>query len=141
MEKEVLRTVKKYNLISEGDSVIVGLSGGADSVSLLLCLLKLKEHLGIKEVIGVHINHSLRPTADRDEEFSKKLCEKLNVPFYSEKIDIKGLKEELSLCEEEAGRIARYQFFNKIREITGANKIATAHNKNDCTVTDTVIFL
>ncbi len=135
MEKEVLRTVKKYNLISEGDSVIVGLSGGADSVSLLLCLLKLKECLGIKEIIGVHINHCLRPTADRDEEFSKKLCEKYNIPFYSEKADIKKLKNELSVCEEEAGRIVRYNFFNKIREITGAEKIATAHNKNDCTET------
>ena len=131
MENQVLNTVRKYNLIEEGDTVIVGLSGGADSVSLLISLHSIKNLLKIKKIIGVHLNHNLRETAKRDEEFSKALCEKLNLEFYSKTADIKALKEELKVCEEEAGRIARYSFFYEIKEKTGANKIATAHNKND----------
>lgn len=135
MEKEVLRTINKYKLIDRDDIIIVGLSGGADSVSLLLCLNSLSKILGIKKLIGVHINHCLRDTAKRDEEFSKNLCKRLGIEFYSKSVNIKALKEELKVCEEEAGRIARYEFFREIRNKTGATKIATAHNKNDQTET------
>jgi len=135
MEKEVLKTINKYKLIEEDDVIIVGLSGGADSVSLLLCLNSLSKALKIKKLIGVHINHCLRDTAKRDEEFSKNLCKRLGIEFYSKSVDIKALKEKLKVCEEEAGRIARYEFFSEIKNKTGATKIATAHNKNDQTET------
>ena len=131
MEKQVLNTVRKYNLIKENDTVIVGLSGGADSVSLILALNNLKKILKIKKIIGVHLNHNLRETAKRDEEFSRRLCENLKIDFYSKTEDIKTLKDDLKVCEEDAGRIARYNFFFEIKEKTGADKIATAHNKND----------
>ncbi|MBE7029059.1 MAG: tRNA lysidine(34) synthetase TilS [Ruminococcaceae bacterium] len=131
MENKVLSTVKKYNLISPMDTVIVGLSGGADSVSLILCLYNLKEKLKINKIIACHINHNLRETALRDEEFSRKLCEKLGIDFYVKSVDIKKIKNELKVCEEEAGRIARYDFFNEIKSKTGALKIATAHHMGD----------
>ena len=135
MEKEVLKTITEYSLIDKGDTVIVGLSGGADSVSLMVCLDNLKEKLGIKKIIGVHVNHLIRDTAERDEKFSENLCKQLGADFYSVRINIKELKEKLGVCEEEAGRIARYNFFEEIKKKTNADKIATAHNKNDQTET------
>lgn len=131
MEEKVLKTVKKFKLISPGDNIIVGLSGGADSVSLLLALCAVREKLGIGKIVACHINHNLRETAKGDEDFSRKLCEKLNVPFYLKNADINKLKKELKLSEEDAGRKIRYEFFNEIREKTGGGKIATAHNLND----------
>ena len=131
MEEKVLKTIKKFNLISPGDTVITGLSGGADSVSLLICLCNLKERLGIGKIVACHINHNLRETAKRDEEFSRELCKKYNVDFYLKSADVKGIKKELKLSEEDAGRVVRYAFFNEIRELLGGGKIATAHNLND----------
>ncbi len=131
MEEKVLKTINKYNLISSGDTVIVGLSGGADSVSLLLSLCGLKERLGIKKIVACHINHNLRETAKRDEEFSRKLCEKCGVDFYLKSADIKKIKKDFKLSEEDAGRQVRYSFFNEIRTLVGGGKIATAHNLND----------
>ncbi len=131
MEEKVLQTIRKYNLIAPGDTVITGLSGGADSVSLLVSLCSLKEKLGIKKIIACHINHNLRETAKRDEEFSRRLCENLGVDFYLKNADIKRIKNELKLSEEDAGRQVRYAFFNEVRNLSGGGKIATAHNLND----------
>ena len=131
MEEKVLKTINKYSLIAPGDTVILGLSGGADSVSLLLSLLNLKDRLKIKKIIACHINHNLRENAKRDEEFSRNLCKKYGVDFYLKSVDIKKIKNELKLSEEDAGRQVRYSFFNEIRELSGGGKIATAHNLND----------
>ena len=131
MKDKVQKTVQKYNLITPGDTVVVGLSGGADSVALITVLSELKETLQIKKIIACHLNHNLRVTAKRDEEFAEKLCRKLNIDFYVKSVDIKKEKNRLKLCEEETGRIARYEFFHEIKAKTGADKIATAHNLND----------
>ena len=129
--KNVLKTIKKYNLITPGDTVLVGVSGGADSVALLKSLISLKETLKIKKIAVCHINHNLRETAKRDEDFVRDLCKKENLDFFIKNADIKEEKERLKVSEEEAGRIVRYDFFHKIKEETGATKIATAHNLND----------
>ena len=129
--RSVYKTVKKYNLIAPGDTVLVGVSGGADSVALLKSLINLKEILKIKKIAVCHINHNLRETAKRDEDFVRDLCKRENIDFYLKNADIKKEKKRLKVSEEEAGRIVRYEFFHKIKEETGATKIATAHNLND----------
>ncbi len=127
----VENTVKKHNMLKTGDKIVVGLSGGADSVSLMvsLSMLKDKYELGI---IGVHINHMIRGNeADRDEDFSKELCKKLGVEFVSYREDVPHYAKENRISEELAGRQIRYLRFNEVLKNKNANKIAVAHNKND----------
>lgn len=121
--------------------VLVGLSGGADSVMLLLVLCELrKRHGGSFEVKAVHVNHMIRGSeADRDEDFSRELCKGLGVPFFSERIDVPKLAERLSCGIEEAARKARYDIFDKIVKADGElSCVAVAHNATDNL--ETVIF-
>ena len=119
--------------------VLIGLSGGADSVALLFVLLKYRESFDFP-LKAVHINHSIRgEEADLDEEFSKKLCKNLGVDFESFKIDVPSLAKTLGLGLEEAARNARYQRFNEILESESSlSSIAVAHNATDNL--ETVIF-
>ena len=82
-------------------------------------------------IIVAHINHMIRDEADSDEEFVRNFCEKIGVDFYSKRIDVKDIANNNKIGLEEAGRIARYDFFDEIMKKTNANKIAIAHNKND----------
>ncbi len=122
--------VKKYSLIQEGDSVLVALSGGADSVSLLSGLLMLKSKYKL-HLEAAHINHSLREEADSDESFCRKICEKNGILFHSKKVDIAYLSKKSGQSEEACGRKERYKFFEEIISDTPF-KIATAHTKDDC---------
>lgn len=130
LKQEVLDTIKKYNLIESGDKIVLGVSGGPDSISMLNILYELKEKLGISLIV-CHINHGLRENAKRDEEFVNKYCENRNIEFHVLHADIakQAKKEKRGL--EETGRKVRYEFFNEILEKTNSNKIAIAHNKND----------
>ncbi len=120
--------IKKYNMISPGDIIICGLSGGADSVSLLLSLYELREQLGIT-VNALHVNHCLRGAeSDRDEEFCRKLCSELGVGFEAVSCDVASYAEKHSVSLEEAARRLRYAVF---REHSQGKKLATAHNAND----------
>ena len=121
-------------IIGKEKSVLVGLSGGADSVCLLFNLLEYSKAGNNLSVSAIHCNHQLRGTADSDEAFCVRLCEKLGVPLYVERLDVKGFAEENSLSEEEAGRILRYRAFDKYAD----GLIATAHNRGD--TAETVIF-
>ncbi len=126
-------TIKEYNLIERGDSILVGLSGGADSVALLHVLLSLKEEYGIT-IACAHVNHSLRDTAERDMNFCENLCKKLGVQFFCLTVDIReGAKSE-GMSEELFARGVRYDYFNSL----GFDKVATAHNKNDAA--ETLLF-
>lgn len=119
---------KKYDMFIPGDSVVCGLSGGADSVCLLLSLSALSEKLGIK-VEALHVNHCLRGSeSDRDEEFCRLLCARLAVPFTAVSCDVSGYAREHSLSTEIAARELRYSIF---REHTHEKKLATAHNADD----------
>lgn len=137
----VYNYIKQNDMIHLGDRIVVGLSGGADSVCLLLSLCELSKKFGItkNDIFAVHINHMLRgDEADRDEEFSAKLCEKLGVAFYSYREDVKLYSQIHHCTTEEAGRECRYRCFREIAEKNKCNKIAVAHNKND--MAETVIF-
>ena len=128
----VTNTIKKYNLINDGDKLVLGVSGGPDSICMLDVLNRFKNNKEIKfEIAVAHINHMIRAEAVEDEKFVKNFCEKINVPFYSRSIDVQKIANNNKIGTEEAGRNARYEFFDEILKQTNSNKIAIAHNKND----------
>ena len=137
-----LNTIVKYAMRDMLDSgVLVGLSGGADSVMLLLLLIefRIREQASFP-IIAVHVNHMIRgKEADRDEKFSRDLAEACGVEFTSRKVDVPAIAKELGVGVEEAARNVRYSEFEKI--ISGRNDIsviATAHNATDNA--ETVLF-
>lgn len=132
MENKVLETIKKYKLIEKGDKIVVAVSGGPDSISMLDILLKLKKRKEINcELIVAHINHMIREEATEDEQFVENFCKKNNLKCYIKRIDVPKYANNNKIGHEEAGRIVRYKFFDEIMEKESANKIAIAHNKND----------
>lgn len=135
MTDKVIKTILKHHMITSGDTVGVGLSGGADSVALFDLLVSNKDKLGISRVVGIHIHHGIRGAeADRDMNFSKSLCEKLNTDFICYNADVPKAAQQSGETIEECARRIRYEFFSN----SGCDKIATAHNLNDNI--ETVIF-
>lgn len=130
LEEEVFNTIKKYNMINEGDKIVIGVSGGPDSITLLNVLNKFKEKLNIKIYVA-HINHMIRAEADEETEYVKEFCNRLDVEFFCKKIDAQEEAKKLKIGTEEAGRNIRYAFFEEVAKRVEANKIATAHNSND----------
>lgn len=132
MKKKVLETIKKYNLIEDGDKVVVAVSGGPDSITMLDILNEIKNEKIIDFEISVaHINHMIREEAKLDELYVKNYCEEKNIDFYSKSIDVLKLANNNKTGTEEMGRIVRYKFFDEVLEKTGSNKVSIAHNKND----------
>ena len=132
LKEKVLETIKNNNLIENGDSLVLGVSGGPDSISMLDILRKIKEEKIIDfSIVVSHINHGLRENAKIDEAYVKDYCEKYNIPFYVLHADVKKRAEEEKRGLEETGRDVRYEFYNEILEKTNSNKIAIAHNAND----------
>lgn len=124
MIRAVRRTVRRYQMLPADGRVLCCLSGGADSVALLLCLRELGA-----EVCACHLNHQLRGVeSERDEHFCKSLCAQLDIPFYAEKADI---RTRLHVSLETAAREARYAFFERAARQLGAVRIATAHTADD----------
>ena len=129
--REILKLNKKYNLIENNDTIVVGFSGGPDSVFLVEMLKKLQYFFNFK-IYLVHINHLLRgEDADSDENFSFEYAKKNNLEIFIKRIPVKEIAKEVGKTLEEVGREERYKFFSEIYEKVGANKIATAHNKDD----------
>ena len=129
--REILNINKKYNLIENDDIIVVGFSGGPDSVFLVEMLKKLQYFFNFK-IYLVHINHLLRgEDADSDENFSFEYAKKNNLEIFIKRIPVKEIAKEVGKTLEEVGREERYKFFSEIYEKVGANKIATAHNKDD----------
>ncbi|MBP3447490.1 MAG: tRNA lysidine(34) synthetase TilS [Clostridia bacterium] len=123
----VKQTIQRYEMLSYGDSVLVGLSGGADSVALLLALLSLREEYGL-QLSCAHVNHGLRAeNARRDMAFCVSLCQKWEIPLVVLEEDVKACAKQNGCCVEEAGRMVRYRFFQEQK----TDKIAVAHTKDD----------
>ena len=138
MIKAVKDYIDKYNMIEDNDTIVVGVSGGADSVCLLLLLHEYRSFENFKLAV-VHMNHMIRANASEDAAYVEKLCEKLELPFFLYEEDIQKRALENSQSTEEAGRYARYQAFNKtLNQLGGKGKIAVAHNQNDCA--ETMLF-
>lgn len=134
MRDKVLNTINKYNLINDGDKVILGVSGGPDSIAMLNILNDIKNDKNLHmnfDIIVAHVNHMIREEAIDDQRFVENFCKKIGVSFYSKSIDVQKIANNKKIGTEEAGRNARYEFFDEILEKENANKIAIAHNKND----------
>ena len=129
--REILNINKKYNLIENNDIIVVGFSGGPDSVFLVEMLKKLQDFIKFK-IYLVHINHLLRgEDADSDENFSFEYAKKNNLEIFIKRIPVKEIAKEIGKTLEEVGREERYKFFSEIYKKVRATKIATAHNKDD----------
>lgn len=126
-----LAVIKEYDMLSRGTRVVVGLSGGADSVCLLHVLLWLREEYEL-EISAVHVNHGIRGAeSDADENFVFALCQKLGIELDVCHYDVPHEAMRMGLTLEEAGRVLRYQSFEKSLQKRSGNKIAVAHNQND----------
>ena len=129
--RKVYQTIRHYDMVQKKDSVLVGVSGGPDSMALLHALMALSNLMGLQ--LGVaHLNHCLRQTAaDNDEQFVKTAAEKLGLPFFVKKKDIAAEREKTGLSLEEAGRDARYHFFNAVCQKIHFDKVAVGHHQDD----------
>ena len=120
------------NLIQDGDKIVLGVSGGPDSMCMLDMMRELKEEKNIDFKIYVaHINHMIRKEAIDDEKYVQDYCKKYNIEFYVKRADVQKIANDKKIGTEEAGRKVRYAFFEEVLQKTGSNKIAIAHNKND----------
>ena len=132
MKQKVLETIKKYNLIEDGDKIVLGVSGGPDSISMLNILNEIKNEQIIKfEIYVAHINHMIREEAIDDEKYVEDYCNKKNIECYIKRVEVEQIANNQKIGTEEAGRNVRYDFFEEILQKTNSNKIAIAHNKND----------
>lgn len=138
MIDKVISTIKRYKMIKENDKIVMGVSGGPDSLCMLDILYNLKDLFNLKLYV-VHVNHLIRgEEARRDAQFVENICCKLKLPFFLFEKDVKKIAKEMGYSEEEAGRYVRYQAFEEVLKEVKGNKIAVAHNKND--VVETVFL-
>lgn len=140
----VLRRIEESYLIGEGQVIIVGFSGGPDSLCLLDALVKMSEPMKLT-IVPVHINHMLREAAGKEQKHAEKLCARYGIEPISIEADCKELAEEEKLSIEEAGRVIRYGIFHNVAESFAAQidnpdavSIAVAHNADD--QSETVLF-
>ncbi len=133
IENKVQQYIKEYNLIKEKDKLVIGVSGGPDSMALLHICIFLKQEKKIPNCtfIVAHVNHMLRKEADDEARYVKRYCNLHGISCYIKKIDVKQLAKQEKIGTEEMGRKIRYQFFEEVRKKEKAQKIVTAHHAND----------
>jgi len=127
---KVKQFIKNNNLLAKGDKIVLGVSGGPDSLCLLHILYTLREEYKLSLIVA-HVNHNLRAEAKFEADFVEKFAKDLGIEFYLADVDIKALAKAKKKSCEEVAREYRYNFFNEIADKTNANKIAVAHNLND----------
>ncbi len=131
LEQKVRQFIQQQELLEKGDRIVVGLSGGADSVCLMLLLLALQKSEQY-EIFAVHVNHQIRgEEAIRDQRFVEKFCQKHHITLEVIEKDIPKIAKEQGISEEEAGRKMRYACMEEKAKSLGGAKIAVAHHKND----------
>ena len=138
LELQVRRTVRDFGMIASGEHVIIAASGGADSTALLVCLKTLSREMKLT-LTAAHLNHCIRGAeGDADAEFTRQICESLDIPYIMETIDVKKQAEDSGENLEACARRARYEFLRGAARRVGAQKIAVGHNRND--QAETAIF-
>lgn len=131
LTERMLSTIRRFSMIEPGEKVLVAVSGGPDSVALLYALHSISKEIGIS-LHAAHLNHSFRgEESDADEQYVSQLAEKLEVPFTSEKIDVPAIRETLRLSPEEAARLVRYEFLERVAAEIQADRIAVGHTADD----------
>lgn len=130
-EEKVFSFMEKHKMIQPGDKVVLGVSGGADSVCLLFLLLEYQKKTDF-EMLAVHVDHGIRGAAAReDAAYVEELCRQQGVAFQLERADVKGFAKAEKCSEEDAGRRLRYGAFGRAARESGGTKIAVAHNAED----------
>ncbi len=137
MIDRIKKYMERYHMLKSGDSVVMGISGGADSVAMLLAFCSLREEYGLS-LYGVHVDHGIRREAGEDADFVKALCETKEIPFYLFREDVKKMAADQKKTVEEMGREIRYRCFGQVMEKVGAEVLATAHHRGD--QAETVLF-
>ena len=130
IEQKVKKFMDEHHMLTPGDRVVAGVSGGADSVCLLFVLLKIREEIPFSLHV-VHVNHGIRKEAGEDAAYVEQLCSQFGLPFILVKENVRERAAAEKRSEEEMGRLVRYQAFESVMKSVGANKIAVAHNSND----------
>jgi tRNA(Ile)-lysidine synthase len=131
LDNQALKTIRRFGMVKPGERVLVAVSGGADSVALLLCLQRLAARLKIT-VTAAHLNHRLRGAeSDADEEFVRKLCARHGIDLIAESARVKEKAAASRQNLEEAAREARYDFLRRAARQVGADRIAVGHTLND----------
>ena len=129
---KVKKTVDSFGMLSPGDVIVAGVSGGSDSMALLFALCDLRELYPDIDVIVSHVNHGLRGAeSDEDAEYVREAAGRLNFSFECVRVDTEGFRKKRGLSLEDAARELRYDFFNDILAKRSAQRIATAHTLND----------
>lgn len=141
MRRKFRETIDKYKMIEKGDHIVVGVSGGVDSMALIDLLVGIQDEYGFNIYVA-HVNHGVRgQDAKKDQAFVEDYAKKMDLPFHTIDVDMDGYAKENRITSEEAGRILRYGFFNEILDGVGGGKIAVAHNLNDQAETLIMRFL
>lgn len=130
LEEKVLQTIVENKLIQNGDKIVIGVSGGPDSIALLDVLIKLQSRIKF-DITVAHINHMIRQEAIDDQKYVEQYCKNKKIKCFIKQAKVEEIAKKKKIGTEEAGRNLRYEFFNEILEKTNSNKIATAHSKND----------
>jgi len=130
-EKRVLRTIAAHGMLKQGDHVLAGVSGGADSMAMLFCLQCISARLHLR-ITAAHLNHGIRGAeGDEDESFIRDYCHGLGIPFISEFAEVKAQAAKAKQNLEDRARRVRYEFLRRTAAKIGAAKIAVGHNLND----------
>jgi tRNA(Ile)-lysidine synthase len=129
--EKVKKTIKKYRMLESGDRVVVGVSGGPDSMALLYALNRIKKKNNLTLKVA-HLNHGFRgKEAQKEAEFVEEMAKKLKLFCEVKTFDVPAYKKKTSLSSQEAARVVRYQFLEEVREQFQASKIALGHNADD----------
>jgi tRNA(Ile)-lysidine synthase len=140
MIKKVKEDIKKYRMLEPGDSVVVAVSGGPDSIALLKVLETLSDEYRLT-LITAHLNHGLREDADREAKFVCEISKEVGIKFECKKVDINFLRNGTGKSIEDISRDVRYQFLNNVAQRHNAHKIALGHHLNDQVETVLINFL
>ena len=134
LQEKVRHTIHRHRMIEPGTTVVVGVSGGPDSVGLLHILASMRGELGF-QMVAAHLDHRLRPSSAAEADFVRNLAKQLGIVTYVRREDVAEHARSHGISVEEAGRRIRYDFFEHVRHEAGAHTIATAHRLDDAVET------
>lgn len=131
MYRKVSEYIRRYEMLEQGDRIIAGVSGGADSICLLFMLIDIVKETGCS-IVAVHVHHGLRgAAADADADYVEKVCEEQGIKCRVFREDVKAFADQKGQTLEEAGRNVRRECFRKVMEEEQGTKIALAHHQDD----------
>jgi tRNA(Ile)-lysidine synthase len=131
LHQQIRRTIRRHGLCPAGIRLLIGLSGGSDSIALVLLLQELAAQDRFTVASLAHLNHRLRCTAPRDEQFCRDFAARVGLPIAVESIDVGSYAQTQQLSVEDAARRLRYDFLHRVAESASADRIAVGHTRDD----------